>query len=116
MSHKLHNWVLFGAVPLVLLGCVSWAQAAEPRSFYEGKTITLIISTSPGGATDVAGRLAARYLGKYIPGQPNIIGQNMPGAGGIVSADYLFNVAKPDGAKTLRLVLYYEMKNPLHQS
>jgi len=57
----------------------------------------LIISTSPGGATDIAGRLVARYLGKYIPGHPDIIAQNMPGAGGIVSANYLFNIAKPDG-------------------
>jgi len=89
------------AILLMSLCCAFSSQAAEPRSFYEGKTITLIISTSPGGATDVAGRLAARYLGKYIPGQPNIIGQNMPGAGGIVSANYMFNVAKPDGLTIL---------------
>ena len=77
------------------------ANAAEPRSFFEGKTIQLIISTSPGGATDVAGRLLSRYYGKYIPGHPNIISQNMPGAGGIVSANYLFNIAKPDGLTLL---------------
>ena len=77
------------------------AQAAEPRSFYDGKTINLIVSTSPGGATDVAGRLVSRYLGKYIPGHPNILAQNMAGAGGIVSANYLYNVAKPDGLTIL---------------
>jgi tripartite-type tricarboxylate transporter receptor subunit TctC len=77
------------------------ARSAETRPFYEGKTITLLISTSPGGATDVAGRLLSRHLTKYIPGHPNIIGQNMPGAGGIVSANYLFNVAKPDGLTLL---------------
>ena len=76
-------------------------RAAEPRSFFEGKTIQMIISTSPGGATDVAGRLVSRYYGKYIPGHPNIIAQNMPGAGGIVSANYLFNIAKPDGLTLL---------------
>ena len=43
----------------------------------------------------------ARYLGKYIPGHPDIIAQNMPGAGGIVSANYLFNIAKPDGLTIL---------------
>jgi tripartite-type tricarboxylate transporter receptor subunit TctC len=90
-----------GAILLMSLCCAFSSQAAETRSFYGGKTITLIISTAPGGATDVAGRLAARYLGKYIPGQPNIIVQNMPGAGGIVSANYLFNVAKPDGLTIL---------------
>jgi tripartite-type tricarboxylate transporter receptor subunit TctC len=77
------------------------AQAAEPRSFYDGKTINLIVSTSPGGATDVAGRLVSRHLGKYIPGHPNILAQNMAGAGGIVSANYLYNVAKPDGLTIL---------------
>ncbi|HWH76728.1 MAG TPA: tripartite tricarboxylate transporter substrate-binding protein [Candidatus Binatus sp.] len=71
------------------------------RSFYDSKTITVLISTSPGGATDVAGRLLARHLGKYLPGHPNIIAQNMPGAGGIVSANYLYNVAKPDGLTVL---------------
>src|SRR6266550_5517329 len=78
-----------------------WAWAAEPRLFYDGKTITMLISTSPGGATDVAGRLVSRHLGKYIPGHSNIIAQNMPGAGGIVSANYLANVAKPDGLTIL---------------
>ena len=77
------------------------AHAAEPRFFYDGKTISLIVSTSPGGATDVAGRLVSRYLGKYIPGHPNILAQNMAGAGGIVSANYLYNVAKPDGLTIL---------------
>ena len=77
------------------------AHGADSRPFYEGKTITLLISTSPGGATDVAGRLLSRHLTKYIPGHPNIIAQNMPGAGGIVSANYLFNVAKPDGLTLL---------------
>ena len=76
-------------------------DAAEPNPFYAGKTIQLIISTSPGGATDVAGRLLSRYFGKYLPGHPNIITQNMAGAGGIVSANYLYNVAKPDGLTLL---------------
>ena len=61
--------------------------AAEPVNYFAGKTIQLIISTSPGGATDVAGRLVSRYFGKYLPGHPNIITQNMAGAGGIVSAN-----------------------------
>ncbi len=94
------EWLL-GTIPALLLGCAVLAQAAEPRSFYDGKTISLIVSTSPGGATDVAGRLVSRHLGKYIPGHPNILAQNMAGAGGIVSANYLYNVAKPDGLTIL---------------
>src|SRR5258707_10595763 len=91
-------WVITAAL-------ISWlsaaVQGAEPRSFYDGKTITMLISTSPGGATDVAGRLLTRHLGKYVPGHPNIIAQNMAGAGGIVAANYLYNVAKPDGLTVL---------------
>jgi len=77
------------------------AHAAEPRSSYDGRTISLIVSTSPGGATDVAGRLVSRYLGKDSPGHPNILAQNMAGAGAIVSANYLYNVAQPDGLTIL---------------
>ena len=86
---------------LALLYAPSTTKAAEARPFFEGKTIQLIISTAPGGATDVAGRLLARYYGKYIPGHPNITAQNMPGAGGIVAANYLYNIAKPDGLTML---------------
>jgi len=101
MSCAMKRWMFFSAILLALLWRGAWTEAAEPRSFYDGKTITLIISTSPGGATDVAGRLIARHLGKYISGHPNIIAQNMPGAGGIVSANYVFNIAKPDGLTIL---------------
>jgi tripartite-type tricarboxylate transporter receptor subunit TctC len=92
---------IFFAILVLEQCCAASGEAAEARPFYEGKTVTMIISTSPGGATDVAGRLAARHLGKYIPGHPNIIAQNMPGAGGIVSANYLANIAKPDGLTIL---------------
>jgi len=92
---------LFAVVLSVLLSYFCLADSADSVPFYPGKIIHLIISTSPGGATDIAGRLVARYLGKYIPGHPDIIVQNMPGAGGIVSANYLFNIAKPDGLTIL---------------
>jgi tripartite-type tricarboxylate transporter receptor subunit TctC len=101
MSPGVNRWIFFAVLLLMLTWPSRWTEAAEPGSFYDGKTITMIISTSPGGATDIAGRLVGRYLGKYIPGHPNIIAQNMPGAGGIVSANYLFNVAKPDGLTIL---------------
>jgi tripartite-type tricarboxylate transporter receptor subunit TctC len=93
--------IFIATLSILPLSGLASANAAEPRSFFEGKTIQLIISTSPGGATDVAGRLLSRYYGKYIPGHPNIITQNMAGAGGIVSANYLFNIAKPDGLTIL---------------
>jgi tripartite-type tricarboxylate transporter receptor subunit TctC len=76
-------------------------MGAEVCPFYDGKTIQLIISISPGSATDTAGRLVARYLGKYLAGHPNIVAQNMPGAGGIVSANHFYKIARPDGLTIL---------------
>jgi tripartite-type tricarboxylate transporter receptor subunit TctC len=77
------------------------AQAGRPgvtaRSFYEGKTITMIIPFAPAGTTDIGARVVAKYLGKHIPGNPTIITQNMPGAGGMIGANQLYGVAKPDG-------------------
>ena len=65
--------------------------------FYEGKAIRIIVGTAPGGGYDTYTRVIARHFGKYIPGNPTIIVDNMPGAGGLVSANHLFKVAKPDG-------------------
>jgi tripartite-type tricarboxylate transporter receptor subunit TctC len=65
--------------------------------FYRGKTLTVLINFAAGGPTDVEGRLVARFLGKHLPGQPSIVVQNMPGAGGVTGTNYLGEVAKPDG-------------------
>lgn len=73
------------------------AASAVARPYYEGKTIQLVVAFAPGGVTDNSARLVARYLGKYIPGNPVMIVQNMPGASGIVAANFLYGVAKSDG-------------------
>ena len=65
--------------------------------FFDGKTIRFLVASGPGGATDIGARLVGRFLGKHMPGNPGIVVQNMSGAGGLVAANYLFNVAKPDG-------------------
>lgn len=65
--------------------------------YYQGKTILLIVGTNPGGGYDNAARIVARNLPKYIPGKPTVIVQNMPGAGHVIAANYLYNIAKPDG-------------------
>jgi tripartite-type tricarboxylate transporter receptor subunit TctC len=78
-----------------VLGLAPAYSAETP--FYRGKTLTVLINFAAGGPTDVEGRLAARFLGKHIPGQPAIIVQNMPGAGGVTGTNYLGEVAKPDG-------------------
>ena len=68
---------------------------AQNRSFFEGKTVRLVIG--PGGGYDYWGRLLARYMAKYIPGNPAFVVQNMPGAGSVIATNYVYNVAKPDG-------------------
>ena len=81
---------------IILLGLASEVGAqAEP--FYKGKTIRIIIGSTAGGFYDRWARLFARSMGKYIPGQPEIIAQNMPGAGSVIAANHVFSVAKPDG-------------------
>ncbi|MGH7795271.1 MAG: Bug family tripartite tricarboxylate transporter substrate binding protein [Candidatus Binatia bacterium] len=85
---------------LVLLSVVLGARGQLAHSaapFYEGKTIRIIVGTSPGGGYDTYTRLIARHFSKYIPGNPTIIVDNMPGAGGLISANHLFKVVKPDG-------------------
>jgi tripartite-type tricarboxylate transporter receptor subunit TctC len=73
------------------------AASANARPYYEGKTIQLIVAFAPGGVTDNSARLVGRYLGKHIPGNPVTIVQNMPGASGIIAANFLYGIAKRDG-------------------
>jgi tripartite-type tricarboxylate transporter receptor subunit TctC len=73
------------------------ANAQSVEAFYKGKTITISVGFSPGGSYDFYPRLFARYMGKYIPGNPSIVVQNMPGAGSMRAANHLFNIAAKDG-------------------
>ena len=79
------------------------ASAASPRAqeaaSFAGKTITFVIGFEPGGPYDLYGRLLARSLGAHLPGQPKVVVQNMPGAGGLIAANYLYNVAPRDGTQ-----------------
>ena len=75
----------------------SAAVAQSGDKFYEGKTIRIIVALGTGGDYDNYARIAARHLGKYIPGSPTIVVQNMPGAGGLLAANHLANVAPKDG-------------------
>jgi tripartite-type tricarboxylate transporter receptor subunit TctC len=77
-------------------------------SYYQGKTVRLIVSSTAGSNYDLYGRLVAQYIGKHIPGKPEVVVQNMPGAGNIIGANYLYSVAKPDGLTfgTMNAALY----------
>jgi tripartite-type tricarboxylate transporter receptor subunit TctC len=86
--------VLFAAVGSLLSGV---ASANPVEDFYKGKTVTLINAADVGGGIDIYARLIAPFLAAEIPGKPNIIVQNMPGAGGVTAANYLYTVAAKDG-------------------
>ena len=88
---------LFG---FALLSSVAYAASPE---FFKGKTIRLVVGNSVGGAQDDWGRFVAQYLGKHIPENPDVVVQNMPGAGTVIAANYVYSVAKPDGL-TLGLI------------
>ena len=84
------------ALIILLLGDTKEVRAqADP--FYKGKTIRLVIGNTTGGFYDRWGRLFARFMGKHIPGQPEIVPQNMPGAGSLIATNHVYKVAKPDG-------------------
>jgi tripartite-type tricarboxylate transporter receptor subunit TctC len=73
------------------------AQAQSVEDFYRGRTITVLVGFSPGGAYDGSARLLAGHMGKYLPGKPNFVVQNMPGAGTLNLVNHLYNVAAKDG-------------------
>ena len=88
---------LLSAVAILSLAIGSAHALRAQTNFYQGKTITTVVGTVPGGLYDRWGRLFARVMGKYIPGNPSMVVQNMPGGGSMVAANYLYEVAKPDG-------------------
>ena len=84
--------LLAGLVSLITGPAQSWAD-----DFYKDKTIRFVVGLAPGGGYDLAARTIGRHMGKYIPGNPNIVVENMTGAGGLIAANYTYNSAKPDG-------------------
>lgn len=81
------------------------SPAAGQEPYYRGKTVRLIVGSTPGGFYDRWARMFAKTMPKYIPGNPEFIVQNMPGASSVVAANYLYSVAKPDGL-TMAIVQY----------
>ena len=73
------------------------AAAQSVEEFYRGKRIKLIIGSAGGGGYDAFARSMVRHLGRYIPGNPTFVVENMPGGGGLLSANYLYNIAPRDG-------------------
>jgi tripartite-type tricarboxylate transporter receptor subunit TctC len=89
------RWMLIGVLAAWL---AAPAVSADPiADFYRGRTVTFIIGSGEAGTYDLGGRLIARYLARYIPGNPTLVPQNMPGASSVRAASYVYSVAARDG-------------------
>ena len=82
---------------LLALWCIAITAPAAAQEFYKGKTISLIVGNAPGGGYDHYARLLARHMPRYIPGEPNIVVKNMPGAGGMVMSNAMYSQVVRDG-------------------
>lgn len=85
------------AAAALLLSTAPLAQAQSVEEFFKTRTITILIAGTPGGGFDTSARTMAEFYGKFVPGNPKIVSQNMPGGGGLVAGNYLYNVAAKDG-------------------
>ena len=92
MMHQINRAMLAGLFLLAVAAPV-WAQA----NFFQGKTIKFVVGYQSGDSHDMWARAYTRHMGKHIPGNPAFIVQNMTGAGSLVAANYIYNVAKPGG-------------------
>ena len=104
------------ALAVTLVVSSPWSVGAQE---YKDKTVTIIVGYSPGGSFDLYARVLARYIGRYLPGNPTRIVENMTGAGGLIAANHLYNRVKPDGltigAWASPLVLQHIMGNEAAQ-
>ncbi len=96
MKERVLLLTLIFCFSIILSGIAPDAQG-QTDQFYKGKTMRIMVGSTAGGFYDRWARLFAKYMGKYIPGQPEIVAQNMTGAGSVIAANHVFNVAKPDG-------------------
>jgi tripartite-type tricarboxylate transporter receptor subunit TctC len=100
---KARNLLGFSRSVGFVVACLSLALGlgrsghAQSEPFYSGKTVRIVVGSTPGGFYDRWARLLSRYIPKYIAGNPNFVVQNMPGASSVVAANYVYNLPKPDG-------------------
>ena len=96
MKERIFLLTLIFGFSIILPGIAPEA-GAQADQFYKGKTIRIMVGSTAGGFYDRWGRLFGKYMSKYIPGQPEIIVQNVTGAGSVIVTNQVYNVAKPDG-------------------
>lgn len=106
----MHVWVRALIAALAIFACAGTARAQSLAEFYAKQTVSIISAFNAGGGNDIYCRLIARYLGKYIPGNPTVVVQNMPGAASIRAANYMWQVAPRDGT----VIANIQRTVPLH--
>src|SRR5437588_10852998 len=84
-------------ITIVLTVCGATASAAAQPSFYQGRQMVMVVASGAGGGYDTYARALVRYLPKYVAGDPSIVPKNVPGAGGLIAANSLYNSTAPDG-------------------
>lgn len=89
--------MLRNALTVLIFVLMGAAPPVRAQDFYKDKTLTVIVGYSPGGSFDLYARVLARHIGRYLPGNPTRIVENMTGAGGLIAANHLYNRVKPDG-------------------
>ena len=94
---RLKELVFFGLLVFTFLNPLKLEQAFAQANFYQGKTVRFIIGYQPGDNHDLWARMYTQFLGKHIPGNPDFVAQNMPGAGSMIAANHVYNLTKPDG-------------------
>src|SRR4051794_7716256 len=92
-----HTLILFCIISLAACFAAQPALAQTVEQFYRGKSITILVGNSPGGINDISARLVGRHIGRFIPGNPSVVVQNNPGAGGVITANRLYHNAEKDG-------------------
>ena len=91
------NKRIIAALAVAVLVFLYSSPGPAQTPFYQGKTVRIIVGFSPGGTYDLWARLMAHHMSKYVPGTPTFVVQNMTGGGSMIAANYVYNVAKPDG-------------------
>jgi tripartite-type tricarboxylate transporter receptor subunit TctC len=98
MSGAMTGLLRLAAGALLALGLAFPGQAQTVEQFYRGRTVPLLVGFAPGGINDISARLVARHLPRFIPGRPNIVVENQPGAGGLRTANHMYSIAPKDGS------------------
>ena len=93
---KQRLWMVVAALIGLIILVASPAKSASD-DFYKGKNIRIIVGFAAGGGFDTYSRVIGRHMGKFIPGNPSIVVDNMTGAGSLIAANHVYRVAKPDG-------------------